>query len=205
MSLKNTSKFMHMVYSYLGYKKIVASPEMDKLILECLKEVEELSQFKYIYQEFDYRLDFLVGNKVYERFLKNCSSYYLVLTTLGKRVDDKCRYYSLINLEKMVVFDAVSSAYLEFKADLYEEENLVKPHTYRFCPGYQGTSTSDIREIFKYLDNKKIGVSIMDSNLMVPLKTMCGIVGIGGSAKKECGNCNVSSKCEYRKEGRTCY
>lgn len=200
----NISRFYKLAYSYLGYRNIEPSKEIDKLIDECLKEIEALAQFKYICEEFDYKLDFIKNNKAYLDFLDGTTSYYLVLMTLGKRIDDKCRYYSKIDMEKMVVFDAVSSAYLEISSDEFEE-NFPNPHTYRFCPGYQGTTTADIREIFKYLDHKKIGVEILDSNLMVPMKTMCGIVGIGKTINKSCRNCTLLGKCEYKKEGRTCY
>ena len=205
MSLMNISKFVKLVYSYLGYKHIERSEDVDKLIEESLKEVEALAQFNYIYVEFDYQLDFLKSHEAYQKLLNNTSSYYLVLMTLGRRIDEKCRYYSKIDLTKMVIFDAVSSAYLEYKSDEYEELNFKHPRTYRFCPGYQGTETKDIREIFKYLDYKKLGVEILDSNLMVPMKTMCGIIGFGKTNKKECGACTLAGECEYRKEGRRCY
>ena len=200
----NTSKFYKLAYSYLGYRNVEPNEHIDKLIEESLEEVKKLSQFQYICQEFDYKLDFIKNNQVYLDFLDGTTSYYLVLMTLGKRIDDRCRYYSKIDMEKMVVFDACSSAYLELSSDEFEED-FPNPHTYRFCPGYQGTSTSDIREIFKYIDNKKIGVDILDSNLMVPLKTMCGIIGIGKQSQKSCKNCTLLGKCEYKKENRTCY
>ena len=150
-------------------------------------------------------LPFIENNEVYKKHLKGCKSYKLVLMTLGKRIDDKCKYYSIVDLKKMVVFDAVSNAYLEYMSDKYEDENFEKPKTFRFCPGYQGTSTADIREIFKYIDHKKLGVELLESNLMIPLKSMCGIVGIGKDNKKNCGGCITKGKCNYRKEGRTCY
>ena len=205
MSLMNTFKFINLVYSYLGYKHIIRNDEIDLKINDCLKEIENLQQFKYIYTEFDYKLDFLNNNEAYKKLLDKTESYYLCLTTLGKRIDDRCQYYSKFDLEKMVIFDATSNAYLEYMADEFEEANLKKPRTYRFCPGYQGTDIKDIKEIFKYIDHKKIGVEILDSNLMVPLKTMCGIIGIGKTNKKECGACNFKGNCKYIKEKRKCY
>lgn len=204
-SLKNTSKFIKMVYSYLGYKNISHDEKIDKLIDECIDEIIDISQFNYIYSRFDYRLDFLNNHKAYNNLLQDSNSYYLVLTTLGKKIDDKCKYYSFIDMTKSLVFDAVSSAYLEYMADEFENNNFKMKHSYRFCPGYQGTSTNDIREIFKHLDHKKIGVEILDSNLMIPLKTMCGIIALNVEAKKECGDCYLKEKCEYKKEGRLCY
>ena len=108
-------------------------------------------------------------------------------------------------MKKMIVFDATCGAYLEYLADEYEKENFEELRTYRFCPGYQGTKTSDIREIFKVLNHNSIGVSLLESNLMVPLKTMCGIIGFGNKKNKSCGNCDIKDKCEFRKKGKTCY
>lgn len=108
-------------------------------------------------------------------------------------------------MTKGLVFDACASAYLEYLADNYEDANLKKPHTFRFCPGYGNTKTSDIREIFKFIDSSKLGVRLLDSNLMVPMKTMCGIIGIGNESKKKCDNCLVFEKCDFRKRGVTCY
>ena len=205
MLLKNTSKVIDLAYTYLGYTNNLRSADIDKLIDESIDELEKISQFKYIYEEFNYNLDFINNNKVYLDFLNGCDKYYLVLTTLGKRVDDRVKYYSKTDLKKMTVFDACSGAYLETLADEYEEAHFNKPRTYRFCPGYQGTKIADLQEIFKIIKPEKAGVIILESNLMVPLKTMCGIIGFGKTANKKCGNCDLKDKCEFRKKGMTCY
>ena len=51
MSLVNYSDISHMVYSYLGYRDLSRDIAIDKLIVECLEEIEEISSFQYIYQE----------------------------------------------------------------------------------------------------------------------------------------------------------
>ena len=204
MSLMNYSELIKITYSYLDYHKIEPSAEYDIKIKEALEEVINLSQFKYIYQEFDYNLDFINKKEAYKRFLEGSNKYYLVLMTLGKRIDDRCKYYSKIDMTKMFIFDCAASAYLEYMSDEYEK-SFDNPRTYRFSPGYQGTSTDDLKEIFKYLKPETIGVRLLDSNLMVPQKTMCGLIGFGIERKKRCGDCVIKSKCLYVKEGRTCY
>ena len=205
MSSKNISRIMDIAYTYLGYSNQSRSTDIDKLIEESIKELDEISQFKYIYKDFNEQLDFIKNNEIYTKFLEGCSHYYLVLTTLGKRVDDRVKYYSITDMKKMVVFDATCGAYLEYMADEYENTNFKELHTYRFCPGYQGTKTDDLREIFKYIKPEKAGVILLESNLMVPLKTMCGIIGFGTKKNKMCGNCDIKDKCEFRKKGNTCY
>lgn len=205
MSLVKCSDIKDLVYSYLGYRGINSDLEIDSLILECFSEVEELSQFRYMMYEYTEIFDFLKRNESYQKLLNNCSSYLFVITTLGSRIDDRCKYYSKTNMKKMCVFDAVASAYLEALADKYEADYIKSPHTYRFCPGYQNTSVEDLREIFKIIKPFKLGISLLDSNLMIPLKTMCGIIALGKTSKKECGHCAIKDKCEYRKKGKTCF
>ena len=204
MFLKNYSSLIDNTYSYLGYKNIPKSKEIDLLIEECLKEVIELSSFKYIYQEFDYILDFL-KEKPYLDYLKGATSYYISAMTLGSDIDKRIRYYSISNMTKMCVFDACSSAYLEYLSDEYEK-NLNENISYRFCPGYQGTSITDIKEIFKILKPEKaLGIELLESNLMVPSKTMVGIIGVNNKFEKNCGNCINNNECAYLKAGRKCY
>ncbi|MCR5349943.1 MAG: hypothetical protein K6E20_03025 [Acholeplasmatales bacterium] len=204
MSSKSFSKISKHCYSYLGYKNINETRDIDEIIDKCLEEIEQISQFRYTFVEFENRFDFLNKDE-YIRLLKDCDSYYFVLTTLGKRIDDRTRYYSKIDITKSLIFDACASAYLEYMADEYEKDNLKSPHTFRFCPGYGKTETKDIREIFKYIKAESLGVRLLDSNLMVPMKTMCGIIGVGKESKKDCGKCVVSEKCDFKKRGTTCY
>ena len=204
MSSKSFSKISKYVYTYLGYKNINDTKNLDSEIDKCLEEIEEINQFNYIYIELNDKLPFL-DNKSYDNLLKDCESYYLILTTLGKRIDDRTKYYSMVDMTKSLIFDACASAYLEYRADLFEEENLKKPHTFRFCPGYGKTKTKDIKDIFELIKPERIGVRLLDSYLMIPLKSMCGIIGVGKSYKKECGECYVSEKCDFKKRGTTCY
>lgn len=191
------------IYSYLNYKNIDKSNEIDLLIEESLDEVKKLSRFKYVYQEFDYLLDFL-HHESYINLLNGCKSYYLVGMTLGVDIEKRIKYYSHKDMSKMVIMDACASAYLEYLSDQYEK-NISDDLTYRFCPGYQGTDFKDIKYIYDILKLNKIGIELLDSYLMIPQKTMVGIIGKGKKVKKNCGNCLMEGKCQYIKEGRKCY
>ncbi|MBQ3252936.1 MAG: hypothetical protein IJA65_00130 [Acholeplasmatales bacterium] len=203
MSLKNYSNLLDNVYNYLGFKNIEKNNDIDELINECLKEIESLSSFNYRYQEFDYILDFL-NKEPYLSFLNGCSGYYISVMTLGALIDNKIKYYSKTNLTKCLVFDACASAYLEYKSDEYEK-TLANNLTYRFCPGYQGSSIEDIKYIFDILKPDKIGLELLESNLMIPQKSMAGIIGIGKNIDKSCKNCILEGNCKYVKEGMKCY
>lgn len=199
----NYSEIKPSIYTYLGFKGVQPEARVDSLILKCLEELEEIQQFQYVYKLFENIPEFL-NRPPYIAFLTGCTAVILCVTTLGAEVDKKIKYLSRVNLERSVIFDACASALLEYYADEYEKklgENL----TYRFCPGYGGSETGDIKYIFQLLHPEKIGVSLLESNLMLPQKTMAGIIGVGKSAAKSCADCIMVEKCQFRKEGARCY
>jgi len=201
MFSRNYSKLVDLAYNYLGYKKINRCEEIDLLIFECIDEIEKLNSFKYIYQEYDYLIDVL-NKEPYISYLKDCKVYYICAMTLGLEIDKKINYYSITNLLKMYVFDAVSSAYLEYKSDEYEK-SIFNNSLYRFCPGYNGSSIEDIKKLYKILKADKIGISLNSSNLMIPQKSMIGIVSVAKN-KKSCDDCIIRDSCEYKKGGTKC-
>lgn len=199
----NYSEIKPSIYTYLGFKGVEPDEGVDRLILKCLGELEEIQQFKYEYKLFENIPEFL-NRPPYIAFLKGCTAVILCVTTLGAEVDKRIKYLSRADLEKSVIFDACASALLEYYADGYEK-GLGKNLTYRFCPGYGGSDASDIKYIFKLINPQKIGVSLLESNLMLPQKTMAGIIGVGRSAAKTCADCMMIEQCGFRKEGATCY
>ena len=195
-----------LILKYLGYRNVEPDSKTLKLIDECILEVKSLAKFKYIYQEYNEPLPFLLKNESYMKYLSGAFSYLLVGTTLGVDIDRRLSLYEKTDMTKGLVFDACASAYLEYLADNYEDANLKKPHTFRFCPGYSGTSFLDNMEIAKYLDVRKyLGINFLASGLMVPLKSMIGIVAIGNDARRSCNGCIRMGKCENRKDGTVCY
>ena len=175
MCLKNSSSLIDKVLKYLRMPLDV-NEEIINNVKECIDEIDNTIGFKYIYKKYSQKLDFL-KNEPYSSFLKNCEEYYLVAVTLGVEVERKINYYSKVNASKMVILDAAASAILEEKANEFEKtlgDNL----TYRFCPGYQKSSIEDIKIINQELKAEKIGIQILDSCMMIPQKSMIGIVGI---------------------------
>ncbi len=190
-------------YSYLGFRSVGKSDETDGAISECFAELEKLAHFRYIYKFFETPPAFL-NAEPYSEYLKGSVGVLISVMTLGGEVDRRIKYYERTNAALAVIMDACASAYLEELSDEYEK-NLNLNLSNRFCPGYGGSSTDDIREIFRILQPEKIGLSLTGSNFILPCKSMAGVVAVGKAAKKNCNNCAVFGHCEYRKEGVTCY
>ena len=201
--LMNCSDIIDSVYEYLSFRNITENEEINGLICSCFDELEKLNSFKYIHSKQLELFNFL-NKEPYLSFLSGSSGYYFVATTLGTEIDRLIKRYSVSDMLRAIVLDSTANAYLEAKADEYEKtlgENL----SYRFCPGYQGSSVSDLKYIFEVLKPEKIGIELLPSGMMVPQKSMCGIIAIGKNEEKKCGNCLMLHDCAYRKADKKCY
>ena len=81
--------------------------------------------------------------------------------------------------------------------------------TDRFSPGYGDFPLAQQAEIFRVLDiSRRIGVTLTDSGLMVPQKTVTAVLGLSAVPVKKrpkgCAACDLFETCPYRKEGSPC-
>ena len=199
----NFSDIKPQIYSYLGFRGVPASDETDAMIESCLSELEGIAQFRYLYKSFGAVPEFL-EKQPYNEFLQGCDGVILSVMTLGASVDRRINQLSRTDMTRAVILDSCASAYLEKCSDEYEH-NIADNLTYRFCPGYGGSSVEDLKNIFELLRPEKIGVALNDSNFMLPSKSMAGVIGIGKKTKKSCEGCFMLPHCKYREEGGRCY
>ena len=191
------------ILRYLGYKNNDCDEEIGSLIDDCLKELDKISNFSYVYLRSNEPYDFL-NKKDYINLLEGSKEFILCATTLGYEVDKKIKYYLATNKLRALVLDACASVYLVDKADKFEEQ-FGKDRTFRFCPGYENTPLSDNKEILRLLKDVKPKVSTLDSLMLSPNKSMVGIIGIGVKKEKNCNTCMFNNRCSYRKENTLCF
>lgn len=201
------------ILQYLGCHGEV-DEKTNALINECIQEVQEVAHFKVIAREFALahqplcilELDLLLNSKDLEFYFQDCSKCLVIACTLGIQIDRRIKYYEHIDMAKAIVFDAVSSRYLEECCDDYEKTLNLGVHTFRFAPGYGDLPLSLNIPLSRVLQiDKKIGVSINSGGLFIPMKSMLGIIGIGKAFEKTCLSCIRKEQCELRKGGTRCY
>ncbi len=203
----NFSELKPQINTYLGFRGAEQDDNTEMLISECLAELEKLHRFRYLYESLS-EIPAFLQKEPYASFLKDSEGVLLSAMTLGAEADRRIRYLERADLTRSVVFDACASALLESLSDEYEkaiEKMLGKPLTFRFCPGYGGSDVSDLRFLFERLHPEKIGITLLSSNYMLPCKSMAGVIGVGKTSEKSCGNCDLLPHCGYRKEGKRCY
>ena len=111
------------------------------------------------------------------------------------------------DMVRVFIADALGSVIAEHCADRMEEilqesiDKLGWHHTNRFSPGYCGWHVSQQQLLFPLFKGQTCGVKLTDSSLMVPIKSVSGIIGVGKEIRKldyTCGLCNFE-KCYKRK------
>lgn len=180
------------ILRYMGVKNDENDESVLALIEECINECEKVNVFagKVSFAEFDlniYKNKISVGEIVFENenFAKKlffCKSAVIFAATVGIGIDRLIEKYSTISPAKALVFQAIGAERIESLCDAFCEElakdTSIKPLS-RFSPGYGGISLEIQKDIFRILNcEKNIGLTLCDSMLMSPSKSVTAIVGI---------------------------
>ena len=158
---------------------------------------------------------FSVRSEQLAKNLQGCDKVLLLAATAGVGIDRLIGKYGRIAPSKALMFQAIGAELVEAVCDRfskeYEKERncILRP---RFSPGYGDLPLEVQKAIFAVLDcAKKIGLTLNDSLLMSPSKSVTAFVGII-AGEPECtiemgkdeekGKCEVCEKrdCAYRGE-----
>lgn len=147
-------------------------------------------------------------SKIVVTQFKNASSFSLFICTAGKEITEYAKELSL-NGDPILsyVFDVIGSVTVEKATDkiqksLEEEcQKLGLNISDRFSPGYCEWSVSEQQKLFALMPENFCGVSLSESSLMSPIKSVSGIIAIGKDVKQkgyQCNWCNEKN-CIYGK------
>lgn len=150
-----------------------------------------------------------IGKIIYGQ-IKKSDSAALFACTAGDEIGKKSRLaIKEGDLLEGYIYDVIGSEAVEAVADLMQdcmEADLAlsgRKITNRFSPGYCGWNVSEQHKLFGLIDGNHCGISLTESALMEPIKSVSGIIGIGENVKKVPYTCNLCDlkDCIYRKRG----
>ena len=146
--------------------------------------------------------------EVIERQLRGAEAYACFIATAGKSFHEyQQRLKEQGDLVRIFIADALGSVIAERCADQMEhclQESIDKlgwHHTNRFSPGYCGWHVAEQQLLFPLFQGHTAGVTLTDASLMLPIKSVSGIIGLGSSVRHldyTCGLCTFE-KCYKRK------
>lgn len=209
------------IIRYLGYRGVTPDEEMLKEIDLCVGELNAVVTPRFVYEKFDLtsagtengqeRLCF-AGIEICSRDLsvnlQGCTGVYLMAVTLGPGPDLLVRRASIGRMSRAVIFQAAAAAMTETWCDLVNErirKEAERDGLYtrpRYSPGYGDLPLTLQKEISRILNMpKEIGVSLTDTLLMTPSKSVTALIGVsdhpGNCIIKRCAECASSVDCMY--------
>lgn len=117
--------------------------------------------------------------------LRECDEIILFAATIGLGIDRLISKYSILSPSRAIFFQAIGAERIESLCDTFcaeIEEQFPGGIRPRFSPGYGDLPLEFQRDIFASLDPpRRIGLSLNESLLMSPSKSVTAIIGIIGS------------------------
>lgn len=199
------------ILRYAGCKE--ADREILALLKECVNEAADKLTYKVCYREFPVTtagdicdfgaISFQSKNLAHN--LKNCKSVILFAATIGVEIDRLIAKYGHLAPSKALLLQAIGAERIEALCDLFcediaQETGLsARP---RFSPGYGDLPLSVQKEIFALLDcERRIGLTLNDSLLMSPSKSVTAFLGLSDQKGKplpnKCSACTMRN-CTFR-------
>lgn len=208
------------IYRYLGYskrKKIEITPEIDHLIDECIADLKKVITPATVYKRLPLAwLDektievggMQVASTSLAKNLQGCHEVFLFGATIGIGVDRMIKRAELSKMAKAAIYQATGAEMVErvcdelneqLRQDVAQEGLYLKP---RFSPGYGGTPLSLQRDFERILHMSTIGISLTETCLMVPSKSVTAFIGITDQKTKSVSGCAACDQqdCPSRKE-----
>ena len=139
-----------------------------------IMEVDKLT-YKVCYGEFPVSFFDSVGSKGLKNHLEGCNKAVIFAATVGIGIDRLIARYASISPTKSLLFGAIGAERIEALCEIFNKEYGGA----RFSPGYGDLPLEFQKEIFRALDcPRKIGLSLNESMLMSPSKSVTAIIGV---------------------------
>jgi len=201
------------VLHYMGYGTDgVPSARIESLVKEYADNICHLIEPSYSYVIRD--INSVRGSRVFiegsvtfrsniiAELLEQCQKVAVFVLTIGGRLGDVVRQLSKDGLMvQAAVLDAIGSDAAETLAHVVQDIIAQEAGAeglgigLRFSPGYCDWRVSQQKMVFRAMGGDTAGVRLTDGCLMVPQKSISGIIGIGSRDKVESYNpCRTCKK-----------
>lgn len=212
--IENAAARKKEVLRYAGYRGQVLSDQMQRTVDQVIAQTEQLVRPRLVYRLFTleksektYYLKEaqfpLKGEKI-NTHLDGCSKAILIAATLGEEMDRKIRASQVVSPSEALLYDSCASEMIERVCDLGEERIALLEHlnknlfTTRFSPGYGDFPLNEQKAFLQILDtSRRIGLFVSTGDVLMPMKSITAIIGIGCKNQKKQSPCAV---CEKRKD-----
>lgn len=187
------------VIRYLGYRALHQPDEtIDKMIDECIQEMEPVLRPNLVWDDFELSVS---GNKIQisggaanngaeieskklAENLSGCTRVIMFAATIGSEADKLIRTTSFTDSAKACVLQATGAMFIEEYVDSFNRkieedaalQGFICPK--RYSPGYGDLPLETQKLFFSFLNCSKIGLTLMDTLIMAPEKSVTAFIGM---------------------------
>jgi len=140
-------------------------------------------------------------SEVIARLLEQCEKVAVFLVTIGGHLEETVNQLAADGLVlQAAVLDTIGSSVVETVTDFVQERISEDARTQglcisrRFSPGYCDWDISEQKMVFRAMNGDYAGIRLTEQCLMLPQKSISGIIGIGPCNKVE--NYNPCKTCD---------
>lgn len=209
------------VYEAMRYLGAGSDAATEALVRDAAAELEQKVQPRFVYRVFpvttaDAEISLaglaLPGDMA-RRMLQDAGQAVILVCTLGAGFESLLRAAGARDMARAAALDACGSAFVETGCDAAEREIAARfPDLYltdRFSPGYGDLPLTLQPEVLRLTDaERRLGITLTESLLMVPSKSVTAILGLCGTPQpariRGCAACRLRETCAFRKRGTTC-
>lgn len=157
-----------------------------------------------------------VGNKefhtgaVITQYLIEAEYYAVMVATAGREFQKlQCEIKASGDIYKEFLLDSIGSAIAEAVASwaCLKIEEMVAGQgwgvSFPYSPGYCGWHVSQQQVLFSLLPDTPCGISLSDSSLMSPIKSVSAVIAVGPNTRKQKYGCELCNKPDcYKNRNR---
>lgn len=196
------------IFEAMGYRSAAPDEATRQELQAIVGEVRRWLQPAFCYQVVRALPPFAMG-RIIEGQLRGAEAYAVFLCTSGTAFEAyQQRLKAEGDMVRTFLADALGTVIAEHCADRMEEalqqsvDKLGWHRTNRFSPGYCGWHVSEQQLLFPLFEGHTCGVRLTASSLMVPIKSVSGIIGLGPAVRYRdytCGLC-TAEHCFRRRQ-----
>jgi len=214
-SIKELALNKDYLSAMLGYSDGVLPEPFDEYVTTAFHEAEKLCDIRGAFCSFENihftpdkstlilkEIEFKIGRTVAKE-LENSVNFALFICTAGPGISHRSQ--ELLRGENPVlgyIFDALGTLIVEGATDMlqFEIKRIAAEKgmeiTNRYSPGYCKWSVTDQYKLFSLFPLDCCGISLTDSALMNPVKSVSGIIGMGNKVKFREYTCDLCSQTD---------
>lgn len=189
--------------------------EVDNMMLDISKWLTPRISFTVVRGTLDTEAKTLTIGKdtfycgrIVTRQLRNSEAYAIFICTAGVEYQDFMeRLTKEGDMVKLFIAHSIGSVIAERCADYMErilQASIDKLHwnrTNRFSPGYCGWHVREQQMLFPLMTGHNTGVVLTPSSLMIPIKSVSGVIGLGLDVRYLAYTCGLCDKKDcYKKK-----